>query len=117
MNRFTFLSSVVAALLLATVGAALHGAVQPFWGSSLALRITLLGCTSGYLAFLLLQLRPRFGMTLIIASWLALAFVLMIFNPSVLLWISSLGGALQSQSARPASSTISFMTLITACIC
>lgn len=94
MNRFSFLSNVVAALVLATVGAALHASLQPFAGSGLALRVMLIACASGYLAFLLHQLRPRFSVALMITGWLVLMLLLLLINPPLLLWLPALAGAL-----------------------
>lgn len=94
MNRFSFFSNVVAALVLASVGAALHASLQPLAGSGVALRIMLIACASGYLAFLLHQLRPRFGITLMITGWLLLMLLLLLINPPLLLWLPALAGTL-----------------------
>jgi hypothetical protein len=87
MNTFSFSRNIVAALVLSTLAAAMHGALQPFIGSAEALRVALLVTAFGYLAFLLQQLRPPFGMVLILAGTLLLSFALLAFNPPLLVWL------------------------------
>lgn len=94
MNAFSFFRNVVAALVLSTVASAVHGALQPFVGSADALRVSLLITVLGYLAFLLQQLRPPFGMVLILAGALLTSFALLLFNPPLLVWLGMLAAML-----------------------
>ena len=94
MNRFSFFRNIAAALVLSSAGAALHVVLQILLGPADALRIALLVTALGYLAFLLHQLRPPFGVALTIAGGILLALLLLVVNPSLPLWLCVLPGAL-----------------------
>lgn len=94
MRGFSFSANVVAALLLSTLGVVLSTVLQPWIGHADASRVMLLLLSLGYLAFLLHQCRPRYGLSLVICSWLLCAMLLLLFNPPLLLWLAMLAGAL-----------------------
>lgn len=94
MNNFSFFRNVIAALVLSTVAAAVYGALQPFADSPDALRAALLITALGYLAFLLRQLQPPFGMILILAGALLTSIAMLLFNPPLLVWFGVLSAQL-----------------------
>ena len=89
MKPFTFGANVMAALALSLTAVVVKTALMPLLGMADAARVMLLVLSLGYLFFLLQRLSPRFGLALIAASWIAQACLLLLFNPSWLVWLLS----------------------------
>ncbi len=96
MNRFSFNANVVAALLLSTLGVVMCNALRPWIGDGDASRMMLLLLSLGYLAFLIHQCRPRYGLSLVISGWLLCAMLLLLLNPPLMVWLGVLIGTLWS---------------------
>lgn len=94
MNSYTFFRQVVTGLLLSIVGSVLMLVLTPVMGSQDASRVVLLILSFGYVLMLLQHLAPRVGITMIVSAWLLTAALLLLFNPSLLMWVVTLSALL-----------------------
>ena len=92
MKAFSFVHNVVAGLALSTIGVVVFSVTQALFGSTDASRLVLLVISLGYVLFLLQQLTPRFGISIVVSGWLVSALALLLFNPPLLVWLSVLTG-------------------------
>lgn len=94
MNRFSFFNHIALSVALSLMTITLHNTVTPFIGYDYGYRILILSLSVGYLSFLLHQLKPRFGVALILVFWCVMSLLLFTFNPSLPIWLMAHIGCL-----------------------
>ncbi|OZG69733.1 hypothetical protein BTA51_29350 [Hahella sp. CCB-MM4] len=94
MNTISFWRGVVVAFILSFLGAIAFSVFSPIIGSAVSARVLLVSLSLIYLVVLLYQSRARSGKLLSVATWLFTTALLFLFNPTILLWLSSYVGML-----------------------
>ena len=88
MSAVGFWRQVGVGFALSLAAAVLFSAMRPWLGSEVLLRGLVLGLSGGYLALLLHALHARIGVVLTLASWLVLSGLLLVFNPTLWVWLA-----------------------------
>lgn len=86
MTATAFGRQLLLALAISAVGAVMHSALASIFGSAIAIRLTLLTVALIYLLSLLRSAPRRSGRSLSALVWLGLAGLLLLFNPSLMVW-------------------------------
>lgn len=87
MKPLSFWRGVALAALISVVGALLGTLLTPVLGTALTLRLIVLLAAGSYLLALLAHGEGRSGRVLALLGWLLMAGLLLVFNPTLLVWL------------------------------
>jgi hypothetical protein len=87
MNAARFWQGVLAAALLALLGALVFHSLTPLIGSSAALRSCVLGLGAAYLGLIMQQHQLRVGRVIAVLAWLLASAALIVMAPSLWVWL------------------------------
>ena len=87
MKALTFWRGVLLAVLISVVAAVLHTVLAKMLGSAISLRLVILVAALSFVLALLAHAPRQSGRVVAALAWLALAGVLLVFNPALTLWL------------------------------
>lgn len=87
MKPLSFWRGVLLAIVISVVGAVLHTVLAKVISNASSLRIVILVAALGYLLALLAHGPRQSGRVVAALAWLALAGLLLVFNPPLTLWL------------------------------